>query len=370
MRVLFTGGGTGGHITPIIAVAKELKKNYPHELEMYFIGAKGPYGFSNILEKEGIKTKFIISGKFRRYFSIKLFSDLFKIPIGFCQSLWNVFALMPDVIFSKGGYGSLPIVIAGWIYRIPIITHESDTIPGIATRLGGKFSKRIAVSFSKAEDFFPPEKTALIGLPIRSEIFESCQSARQEDRELAKNVFGISSQKPVILAIGGSQGSQQIDQIILEILPQLFGKYEVIHQCSSKEYNNIKKETDSIENYYLFPFLNENQLKSAFILADVIISRAGATSIFEIAACGKPSILIPLPNSAFNHQRENAFAYAKTGAAIVIEQVNLTPNILLNEISKIINDSDLAKRIGDNAKNFAIIEAGQKIAEEIIKLAI
>ncbi len=361
MRILFTGGGTGGHIAPIIAVAREIKKI--QETEMYFLGAKAPQDLVDVLQNEGVKMKFVIAGKFRRYFSFKFFIDIFKIPLGFIQALWHLFVWMPDVIFSKGGYGSLPVVLVGWLYLIPVITHESDSIPGIATRLGGKFSKRIAISFRQAEEFFPEKKTALIGNPVR----DLCLSG---DKEEAKKVFQIVDSKPVILVLGGSQGARPIDQTILSILPQLFGKYEIIHQCRKEDYNDIKKQTESAENYHAYSFLDENQLKAVFLLADLVISRAGAGGIFEIAACGKPSILIPLPDSASGHQRENAFIYAKAGATTVIEQVNLTPNILLNEIEKIISNPRLIQKMSQNAKKFAIPEAGQRIAEEIIKLGV
>lgn len=375
MRILFTGGGTGGHITPIIAVARQLKKIYPNDsdekLEMYFLGAKGIIDFDEIFNNENIKTTIIVAGKFRRYFSIKFFIDLLKIPIGICQSFWYLLLWMPDVIFNKGGYGSVPVIIVGWIYRIPIITHESDTIPGLATRLGGKLSKRIAISFEETKKYFPDKKTALIGNPVRIGVFSACETINEQTKSQLKNIFNIVSQKPIVLILGGSQGAEAIDQIILSILPQIFGKYEIIHQCRRENYENIKKETESFNNnYHVYSFLNEQQLQVAFTLANVIVSRAGAASIFEIATCGKPSIIIPLPGSASDHQRENAFAYAKSGGASVIEQINLTPNILLSEISRIIDNSELAQKMTIGARSFAIPEATQKIAEELIRLGV
>lgn len=379
MRVLFTGGGTGGHITPIVAVAREIKKIYSPEIEinpkdkelkLYFLGAKAPVNLIGDLEQEGIKIKFVAAGKFRRYLSPKILIDLFKIPIGLCQSLWYLFIWMPDVIFNKGGYGSLPAIFVGWLYCIPILTHESDAVPGLATRLGGKFSRRIAFSFDQTGKFFPDRKSALTGNPIRRELVADIAAVGETEQKAAKDVFQIASSNPVILILGGSQGAKPIDEVVLAILPQIFGKYEIIHQCRGEDYNNIKQQTDEAENYHLYPFLNESQLRAAFLLADLVVSRAGATSIFEIAACGKPSILIPLPDSASDHQRENAFTYAKAGATVVVEQINLTPNILLSGIEKIINEAKLSRQMSQNAKNFAILEAGEKIAEEIIKLGL
>jgi UDP-N-acetylglucosamine--N-acetylmuramyl-(pentapeptide) pyrophosphoryl-undecaprenol N-acetylglucosamine transferase len=365
MRILFTGGGSGGHLFPIIAVARQLKKTFP-ESELLYLG---PDDFgTELLIKEGIKVKIILAGKLRRYFSFKTILDIFKIPIGFLQALWHVYIWMPDVVFSKGGYGSVPVVLVSWLYHIPILIHESDAVPGLANRFGGKLAKRIAVSFVTAEKYFPQKKTALVGNPIRIEI-------TQGSREEAKQIFQIASEKSVILVMGGSQGAQPINEIILTILPQLLEKYEIIHLCGTKNYPDIKNKFSSIiqttelsKGYHLYPFLEEDQLKYAYAVSDLIISRAGAGSIFEIAACAKPSILIPLPGAAADHQKENAFEYAKTGATVVIEQVNLTPHLFLSEISRLLNNPDLLQKMSDCARSFAKLEAGQKIAQALVEL--
>ena len=184
MRILFAGGGTGGHIFPIIAVARQLKKIYApnkNNLEMFFLGA-GQFS-KNILEQEGIVVKTILAGKLRRYFSFKNFFDLLKIPFGLLKSLVYVYIWMPDIIFSKGGYDSLPVVLVGWIYRIPVLIHESDTVPGLANKLSSKFAKKIGVSFSSAKKYFPQKKTALIGNPIRAKIIKRCISENEEEKQ-------------------------------------------------------------------------------------------------------------------------------------------------------------------------------------------
>jgi len=369
MRILFTGGGTGGHLFPLVAVAKQLKNIYPQNedrLEMFFLG---PDDFSkNILEKEGIMTKTILAGKIRRYFSIKNIFDLFKMPFGFLQTLWYLYLWMPEVIFSKGGYGSVPVVLVAWFYRIPVLIHESDTIPGLANRLAAKFSKRIAISFPSAGKYFPAQKTALVGNPIRQEIIQACTSTNLKEKEKAKNVFNINSQKPVIFVLGGSQGAQKINELISLTLSSLLEKYEIIHQCGFKNFEQIKKETGQLNGYHLYPFLDLEQIVAAFTLADLVISRAGASSISEIAVCHRPSILIPLPDAAANHQRENAFDYARAGATIVLEQDNLTSHMLLNEISKVLENPVLIQKISANAKNFSQPEAAQRIAQALIEM--
>ena len=369
MRILLTGGGTGGHITPLIAVAQELKKfsrekNLPNP-ELLFLG---PDSFSKeLLAKENIKMKTILAGKLRRYFSLLNFLDIFKFPVGLIQALWHVFVFMPDIVFAKGGFGSVPVVMASRLFRIPVLLHESDIIPGLANRFLSRFAKKIAVSFSSALNYFPSAKTALIGSPIRNDIIGG--SAEQ-----ARQIYGLTGGKPIIFIFNGSQGAQPINEKILQILPQLLQKYELIWQTGTSNFNQVAKETKQangsiLSNCHLAGFMDENQIAAAFAAASLVIARAGSSTIFEIAACGKPSVLIPLPTSASGHQRENAFEYAKTGAAVVIEQTNLTPNLFLNEISQLINNPELLAKMSACAKSFAKPDASRQIAEEILKLA-
>lgn len=363
MRIVFTGGGTGGHVYPIIAVARQLKQQ-DQSLEMIFLGPVGRY--RNDLEKEGIKTKSILAGKLRRYFSLWTILDICKAPLSLIQSFWHLYIFMPDVIFSKGGYGSVPVVLVGWLYFIPILSHESDAVPGLANRFGAMFSKRVAISFKSTEKYFSEKKTALVGNPIRLDLVQTCLSG---DKEKARNLFNLTSQKPVILILGGSQGAEKINQLVLSALPNLLEKYEVIHQSGSKNYRIMEEKFGNISpNYRLFSFLDENQISNAYLISDLIISRAGAGSISEIAACSKPSILIPIPKSNANHQRKNAFAYAQAGATSVLEQDNLTPNMFFNEISEIMGDQELAQKMRDNAKTFSQPEAAQKIVQELMKM--
>lgn len=369
MRILLTGGGTGGHITPLIAVAREIKKITSEKglptPELFYLG---PNGFSKeLLEKENIKTKIILAGKIRRYFSLSNILDLIKLPVGLIQSIWHVFVFMPDIVFSKGGYGSVPGVLASRLFRIPIVLHESDTIPGLANKFLSGFAKKIAISFPMSAKFFSKNKTALTGNPIRKNIF-------QGTLEQAKSAFGLASGKPVIFIFGGSLGAQPINELVIQILPQLLEKYELIWQTGLSNYEIIiKKANEALKpvpnNCHITAFMDENLISNAFAASAFVISRAGASNIFEIAACAKPSILIPLPNSASDHQRENAFEYAKTGATIVIEQANLTHHLFLNEISRLINNPELLAKMSESAKSFAMPNAARQIAEEILKLA-
>jgi len=366
MKILFTGGGTGGHIYPIIAVKRAFEKYYDREVEFLYIG---PDDFAKtVFEKENVKAKFILAGKLRRYFSLINFIDLFKIPVGLIQSLWHIFWFMPDIIFSKGGYGSIPIVFAGWLYRIPIIIHESDSIPGLANKISSRFAKKIIISFEEAKKYFSPQKIILLGNPIREEL-------TQGSSEEGKRLFKIASEKPIILITGGSQGAQKINEIIFNTLPRLLKRCEIIHLCGKQNLNNVKKESDKfltnkeiIKSYHLYPFLEEEELKHAYAVSDIIISRAGAGSIFEIAALGKPSILIPLFSAASDHQTKNAWALAKIGGAIVLKERNLTMNMFLDAVFGLIDDSEKAKEMAEKAKSFYRPETNQRIVEEIFKL--
>jgi len=369
MRIVFTNGGTGGHIFPIIAVARQLKKIYggAEPLEMFFVGSDD--GYREVLSEDGIAVKLIFTGKLRRYFSLWTVLDILKIPIGLIQSFWHLYALMPDVVFSKGGYGGLCPVFVAWLYRIPVLSHESDAVPGLANRIGAIFSKRLAVSFQSAERYFSKKKTALVGNPIRLKLVQSCLSDNPGEREKAQSAFNIASQKPVIFILGGSQGAEKINQLVLSVLPDLLDKYEVIHQCGARNYAGVRGLIRELPaNYHLFPFLNEFQMASAYFLSDLVISRVGDGSIFEISSCAKPSILIPIPKSPSDNQRKNAFAYARAGATSVLEQDNITPHLLLSEISEILDNPAATQKMRENAKSFSRLEAADNIARALIEM--
>ncbi len=301
MRIVLTGGGTAGHLFPIIAVAREIKKIAQQKselVEFMFIGPK-TIGQEE-LTKEAIANRQIMAGKLRRYASLQNIFDIFKIPAGILQALWILFFFMPNAVFSKGGYGSVPVVIAAWIYRIPVLIHESDATPGLANKFAAKFSKRVAVSFLDSAKYFPTKKTAVTGNPVRDDIFNG-------SKEEAKRIFGITDTKPVLLVLGGSQGAQPINDIIFASLIILLQRYEIIHQCGEGNLKSFKQliSGEKLPGFFLYPFLNGEQLRHAFAAADLVISRAGAGTIAEIAALGKPSITIPLPNSAADHQTKN-----------------------------------------------------------------
>lgn len=382
MRILFTGGGTGGHIFPIIAVKKgiidllksfiEITKKSPPEflnVEFQFIG--GSKEGKKILENEGIRVKEIISPKWRRYFSFKNFTDILKAPIAFLQAAVYVWQFMPDVIFSKGGPGSLWVVIVGWLYRIPIISHESDSFPGKTNKIAFFFSSKIVLSFEETKKFLPKNKINKIvvtGNPIRPSILLG-------SIERAKEIFNLSGRRKVILIMGGSQGAQQINLVFIDIIFKYIEKYEIIHISGERNFKEINLLTrglltkDQKKFYHLYPFLEEEKLKHAYAITSLIISRAGSGSIFEIAAVKKPSIIIPLSGAAGNHQSLNAKIFANSGCAVVIENLNITPNLVYSNAEQIIKNKKKSQEMTEACKKFAKLDAAEKIAELIIKEA-
>ncbi|MEK9183523.1 MAG: UDP-N-acetylglucosamine--N-acetylmuramyl-(pentapeptide) pyrophosphoryl-undecaprenol N-acetylglucosamine transferase [Patescibacteria group bacterium] len=351
MKILLTGGGTGGHIYPLVSVAKKLKQ--PAEIRYY-----GPNSsYNNYLTSENIVVKKILGAKFRRYWSWLSFIDLVKIPISIIQSLLKVALFMPDVAFSKGGTGALPVLLACWIYGIPIIIHESDTVPGITNRLSGRMAKKIELGWDYTKKYFPNKNTSVVGIPLRDEIVNG-----KINKPEAKKSFGFKENDFVVLILGGSQGSQRINSFILKNLELFLSKFQILHQVGSANYKNWPENVT--EKYKAFAFF-ENNIGAAYSAADLIISRSGS-SIFEIAFFEKPSILIPLPESANNHQKINAYEYIKNGAGIVMEENNLSAKTFLNQIEKILSDKNLYNQMSSAAKLFAKPDAAKIIAEDIL----
>ncbi len=365
MRIVLTGGGSGGHVFPLIAVARKIKEKIGSEAEFLYIGS-GADIEKEMMDKEGISAKHVLAGKRRRYFSLRNFIDFFKIPAGIIQSLWMLLRYMPDVVFSKGGYVSVPVALAAWVYRIPVIIHESDAVPGTANQIIAKFCRHIIVAYPEARQYFESRATALWGNPVRENI-------NQGNIEKARQIFHFTESKPTVLVMGGSQGSRIINEAIIKILPKILFRTQVIHQTGEKNYDEVvhKAAEQGIkagrEGYYPVKFLGDEEIKEAYALADLVISRAGAGSIAEIAANKKPSILIPLENSANDHQRMNAYALAKIGGALVLEETNLGEHIFLEKIEKILDDNELREKMAREINFFHHPQAAEHIAAGVIE---
>lgn len=367
MRILFTGGGSGGHFYPIIAVAEKLGAILQREkiinAEMYFMSTE-PYD-ERLLANNKIIFKQVTAGKRRGYFSILNFFDLFKTAWGVLKALFQLFALYPDVVFGKGGFASFPVLFAARFFRIPVIIHESDSVPGRVNEWAGKFAQKIALSYPEAVQFFPENRTALTGNPIREEILRPSGKDAWEELGLERGV-------PVILVLGGSQGARMINEQIVSLSPNLVAKYQVIHQTGEANIAEVQSTINGLlggnsnaGRYHSYGYLDTQTMKLCAEVATIIVSRAGS-AIFEIAAWGVPSILIPIANHVGDHQRKNAFAYARAGGAVVIEEANLKTNILISEIDRLIQDESKRNEMAASAKAFARGDAAQMIAEQIV----
>ncbi|MGA2417653.1 MAG: undecaprenyldiphospho-muramoylpentapeptide beta-N-acetylglucosaminyltransferase [Candidatus Staskawiczbacteria bacterium] len=366
MKILFTGGGTGGHVYPLVAIVRELRRLYPKkDLEFYYLGLKDDFG-AILLQQEDLIIKTIISGKIRRYFSWRNFVDiLFKIPFGVIQSFFLLLAIKPDLVFSKGGSGSISVTYSARLLRIPVFLHESDVVPGLSNQTTAKWAKKIFISFEKTE-YFNPEQTTLTGNPIRKEILDG-------DKEKAGEIFNLTFSKPIFLIVGGSQGAEAINDFILRIINGLLKDYEIIHVTGRENLKETEAEAQVVMDkdldkyYHPIGFLDEEQIKHAYKAADLIISRSGSSGIFEFAAVGKPSILIPLPSAAGDHQSKNAYAYSQTGACLVIEQENLTPNFFMENIQLLFLHPEKLAEMSDAALAFAKPLAARAVAREILE---
>ena len=367
MRILFTGGGTAGHIFPIIAVTRQLRKSYPNlKFDFYYVGPKDKFA-TELMAGEGIKIKKILAGKIRRYFSFQNIIDIFiKTPLGILQAFYQVFTISPDIIFSKGGYGALPAVFSGWLLMTPVFLHESDVSPGLANRISNLFSIQVFTAFPKEKmEYFPKKKMFSTGNPFREGLLKG-------SFEEAVKIFNITKEKPVILILGGSQGAQRINEKILLGLNDFLAKYELIHQTGKENFHQIKYEAEAIINanlkkyYHPVPFFGEKELANAYKIAVLAISRAGANSIFELAAVGLPSVLVPIPDSAQDHQVKNAYVYAKTGAAIVLEEPNFTPNFVIERINYLLSNESEMELMSQKAKEFSRPESAKIIADCLV----
>lgn len=371
MKIVFTGGGTGGHFFPVIAVAESLsglayKEKYIQPKMYYF----GPSQFDEkLLFDNNISFRKVIAGKRRiGYGRWENFTDLFVMAWGVLQAIWYMYRIFPDVVFSKGGYTSFPALVAARVFGIPVIVHESDSRPGRVNAWSGKFAEKVAVSYPGAAEFFDINKVAVTGNPIRKELREL------PTREEGVEFFGLEPGVPTILVLGGSLGAQRINDAVLGILPKGVESFQVLHQTGKANFEEIDQTKKIIleynpnkDRYKNFSFFDIDHMRHAAAAADIIITRAGS-SLFEFALWGIPTIVIPIPEPTSHDQRSNAYSYTRSGAGVVIEEGNLTSNILLSQIYAVLSNDSIRKQMGEAAKNFARADAADKIARALLDI--
>lgn len=320
-KILLTGGGTAGHVTPNIALIPSLKKlNY----EIRYIGSYDGIE-KKLIEEIGIPYKGISSGKLRRYMSVKNFSDPFRVIKGYSEAKKFVKEYKPDVLFSKGGFVSVPVVLACKKYKVPIIIHESDMTPGLANKISIPYASTVCHNFPETKNYLPEGKSLLTGSPIRAELMTG-------NRENGLKLCGFTSDKPVIMVTGGSLGAAALNTAVRNSLPELLKDFQIVHLCGKGKTDDALKNTPS---YIQFEYIKE-EMKDIFAMSDMIISRAGANAICEIQALNKPNILIPLPASASRgDQILNANSFKKQGFSMVLEEETLTPAVLTDAVRKL-----------------------------------
>ena len=320
-RIILTGGGTAGHVTPNIALIPRLRElGY----DIQYIGSYAGIE-KELIEPFGIPYHGISSGKLRRYFSVQNFTDPFRVIKGFGEARKLIKELKPDVIFSKGGFVSVPVVLAGKKSKVPVIIHESDMTPGLANKIAIPSASKVCCNFPETLDCLPEGKAVLTGSPIRQELLSGNKIA-------AMDMCGFTAEKPVILVIGGSLGSVIVNNAVREALPELLNKFQVIHLCGK---GKTDESLNGTKGYCQFEYIKD-ELRDIFALADIVISRAGANAICELLALRKPNLLIPLSAKASRgDQILNARSFERQGFSMVIEEENLSKESLLQAVQNL-----------------------------------
>ena len=344
--IVLTGGGTAGHVMPNLALLPKLKGA---GFDVVYVGSAGVE--KNLAASAGLPFYQISTGKLRRYLSLQNFLDIGRIIVGLFQAIGLMLKLRPSIVFSKGGFVAVPVTLAAWICRIPVVTHESDYSPGLANKIIAPFSKTILYTFPETSKFLLPEKSHLVGTPVREDLFRG-------KAERGRALCGFSDQKPILLVMGGSQGAQRINEALKAILPKLILKFNVVHLTGKGKSIGFNGD-----GYRSFEFLGE-ELKDVLAAADLVVSRAGANSIFEFLALRKPMLLVPLEVGSRGDQVLNAKSFTGKGWALTLPETQMTGELLEKAIQELNSNS---KIIVKNQEVAAIESVPTKIVEILVK---
>ena len=325
-KIILTGGGTAGHVTPNLALIPELREK---GFEILYIGSYNGIE-KDLITEAGIEYRPISSGKLRRYFDIKNFTDPFRVMRGFFQSRRIMKAFRPDVVFSKGGFVAVPVTLAARTLRVPVISHESDMTPGLANKLAMPSATKICCNFPETLNYLPKDKAVLTGSPIRKELLSG-------SREEGLKEAGFDGQKPVLLVIGGSLGAVHINDMVRNVLGRLLPDFDIIHICGK---GNVSEELIGTPGYVQYEYVGA-KLRDLFAAADIMVSRAGANAICEILALRKPNLLIPLPKSASRgDQILNAGSFEKQGFSKVLFEEDMTEDSFISSVNELWRDRE------------------------------
>ncbi len=379
---MLTGGGTAGHLIPFVPMIESLRTRFieqqdklparvdPNELEIVFAGVVNQAA-QDLFGQYDVKVTNIVSGKLRRYASWKNIVDLLvNLPLGIAKALVVVWRQMPDVIISKGGYGSVPVVLAAVFFRIPVLLHESDAVPGLSNRWLSRFATTIAVGFAEAREEMGKYKNKIFvtGIPVRTNLGTI-------DQVSAKRQFGFAANEVVVFMFGGSQGAQQLNELLLHHLPFFIAEASIIHVTGQDHYQAVVTVAQELinnsprkEQYKPFPYLSDD-MEIALAAADIVVSRAGATTLAELARCHKPALIIPLEHSAANHQIKNAQVFERAGAVFVLEPpANSGKELFKHNLHTLISDPATRQRLAQNIAKLDTPQAGAQIADLALRL--
>ncbi|MCX7884118.1 MAG: undecaprenyldiphospho-muramoylpentapeptide beta-N-acetylglucosaminyltransferase [Caloramator sp.] len=366
MKAIISGGGTGGHIYPGVAIAKKIKeKNLSSEI--LFIGSENGLE-KKLVPKEGFKIELITVEGLNKKVTIKTPLSVLKAFKGYFQASNIIKQYKPDIVIGTGGYVCGPVVLAAVLKGIPTIIHEQNAFPGMTNKILSHFVSKIAITFKESEKYFPKNKVVYTGNPIRSQILNT-------DKTKARKIWNFDVNKPLILVVGGSRGAKNINNAVVDIIPYLINNnIQLLFVTGELQYDeiikklNYKKGDRKFKGIVIEPYIYNMQ--DALGACDIIISRAGATILSEITALGIPAILIPSPYVANNHQEYNAMSLEQNGAAIVIKENQLREDIFKEQVLNLVNNKDMLKKMSQNSSKLAVLDASEKIyriVEELIK---
>lgn len=356
MKVIIAGGGTGGHLFPGIALAETIYEKYP-DAQVVFVGTKRGLE-AKVIPKIGYELKFIsIQGFVGKSLSDKV-SSLWSVVKSMSESKKIINSFSPDIVFGVGGYASFSMVLTASLKKTPTVILEQNTVPGLANRILGKFISAITVTYPETIEYFPKEKVYLTGTPIRKKILKG-------DKERAKKVFSLEEDRTTLLVFGGSLGARKINKAMTDALPHLLPlkeKIQIVHQTGQTDYGYVLAEYKSFSfKATVLPFIYD--MAEAYSVADLVIARAGASTVAEITALGKASILIPYPYAAYNHQEMNARRLLSRGACEMILDREINGEILAKKVNKLLTKPEIKKDIEIQSHAFGNHYAGEKILE-------
>jgi UDP-N-acetylglucosamine--N-acetylmuramyl-(pentapeptide) pyrophosphoryl-undecaprenol N-acetylglucosamine transferase len=371
MRVVISGGGSGGHIYPALAVATELQDKY--NADILYLGSDDGLE-ADLVPAAGFRMAVVKAGKLRRYISWRTFKGIGRVPVGMVQAVGLVHKFRPHVAFTSGGYVAVPAGLAAKLNGVPLLMHQQDVPPNLSNRLIAPLATSISVAFAESVRYFSARKTLQLGNPVRQEILDACQITPQQ----ARTELGFAPEVPLLLVTGGSQGARHLNQVTVKALPELLKDCQVLQISGNNLFTETQALSDEVlahvdatdrQRYRLVPYMSD-EMPMALQAAELVICRAGAATLSELAVLGKPSIVVPLPPAIGGSPQEiNAETFAKKQAAEVIRNADLEPEVLVEHVRYLITSPTSLLSMAKAVRSFAKPTATEDIVKTIVKLA-